>query len=303
MAPEFDPLPQGFDEFDVNEELEKALTAENNKPWDRRIGVYHPSSLGKCKRNLYYDRIGVLPVRNNTVDQQVIFQMGHATHWWVQNMFRSFSPDFKDEVSAKNDELFIGGSCDGVFAARGWLLEIKSIGNDGFTSLVRPLPDHVEQIHAYMVALKIPRAQLLYVNRNNGARQRFRVFFSEDIWKKILADIEEVENAIKTEEPPERKVDFMMCRSCKFAYVCQPFEGKNARYNPAADLAVQRTTPSSRGRLNIPGAGGTDRREEPKEPTASVSRSDNQVDGAGTKRPIRFVPRILRVPNDPADKV
>lgn len=303
MVPEFDPLPQGFDEFDVNEELEKALTAENNKPWDRRLGVYHPSALGKCKRNLYYDRTSVVPIRNNTVDQQVIFQMGHATHWWVQNMFRSFAEDFKDEVSAKNEELSIGGSCDGVFYARGWILEIKSIGNDGFTSLVRPLPDHVEQIHAYMVALKIPRAQILYVNRNNGARQRFRVFFSEDIWKKVLADIDEVEKAIQAGEPPERKVDYLMCRSCKFAYVCQPFEGKNARYNPATDLAVQRTTASSRGRPNSIGPSGTNRGKESKEPTPVISGSNNQNDGTGAKRPLRFVPRILRVPNDSADKV
>jgi len=302
MAPEFEPTPEGYDEFDVNEELERALTAENNKPWDRRMGVYHPSSLGKCKRNLYYDRTGVQPIRCNTIDQQVIFQMGHATHWWVQNLFKGFSKDFEDEVVARNDELGIGGSCDGVFTAKGWILEIKSIGDSSFSSLVRPIPEHVEQVHAYMVALRIPRAQLLYVNRNNGSRQRFRIFFSDKIWSKVLADIEEVEQAIENEQPPERKVDFF-CRSCKFSYVCQPFEGKNAGDSRAADVSAQRASASSRGRLNNPRTGGSDRREEHKEPPPDVSRADNKVDGNGVKRPLRFVPRILRVPNNSADKV
>ena len=160
--------------FDVNSFYERQLRAINKKPWDRHMGVYHPSSLGSpCDRALYYDRIGVQPVPCVRIELMAIFELGHALHERIQMRLHGGSKRFQSEVKVNIPLVHLAGSCDGVFEEEGWILEIKGISKDGFSRLTRPHPEHILQVTSYMVGLGLPRAQILYVNRDSGARRMF----------------------------------------------------------------------------------------------------------------------------------
>ncbi|MBP72880.1 MAG: hypothetical protein CMA70_04770 [Euryarchaeota archaeon] len=207
--------------FNVLEEINKTLLDQNKRPWRRRKSAYHPSAMSGCKRAIYYDRVGEEPKQNIQAPLRMLFGLGHAIHDFIQGLLRE-DENFKAEVVAKYDALNIYGSCDGVWSNKGWLLEIKTIGDSSFRTLVKPKKEHIRQAHCYMKALDIPRTQLLYVNRDTGQMRLFRTHFDEDVWGWIEDVIEFVENHIKNKTAPPKEESYFYCRSCKFAHVCKP---------------------------------------------------------------------------------
>ena len=209
-------------EFDVSEYLDQLLEEENKKPWSRKKNAYHPSAMKGCKRSLYYDRIGVAPVQNIGRDLRMLFDIGHSLHDCIQGKLGSGHTQFDSESKAFDNNLSLYGSCDGVFVEMDWILEIKTVGESGFRTLTRPKTEHLWQVHCYMWCFDIPRAQILYMNRNSGKRRNFRVYFDLNIWEEIEGTINFVENCVALGTPPEKEISSYSCRSCKFAYECKP---------------------------------------------------------------------------------
>ena len=214
--------PENDREFDVTKVFRESVLSENDKPWTRKKSCYHPSALSGCKRAIYYDRIGIEPKSCWNFETLMFFDLGHALHDMVQKRLMDAIPGFQPEVTVDFKELNIYGHCDGVFAEQDWVLEIKTIGSSGFGSLIRPKKDHVMQMHCYMAGLDIPRAQLVYVNRDNGMLRKFDVFFDDEVWAKCVAVISTVEEAIEANEPPPKELNKWVCRTCKFKHECQP---------------------------------------------------------------------------------
>jgi hypothetical protein len=298
MTVQFQPLPAGHDTFDVVELLDKALLSLNKDPWSRTLGVFHPSALGGCKRSLYYDRISLMPMPITSIDMAVIFQLGHANHAWIQAMLKKIDAHFVDEIRAAQPELLIGGHTDGLFTTRGWILEIKTVSQDVYSSLMRPQLDHIWQVHAYMVALGIPRAQILYISRGSGSRRKFVVHFDQKVWDAVLLVMAEVNAAVDVGVPPAKEIDYMQCRECKFAYACRPYEGtKHEHYHSSLARSVQRSSAGGRG-------GPTRNRfcsNTPPEPPAATTGEAVRTVKDRVKRPARLVPRVARVPDGTAD--
>lgn len=222
------PTPTHND-FDVGDLLDALYEQEANKPWERTLGVYHPSSMKGCKRALYYDRIvtadsPVKPVHVFESESNAIFELGHGLHARVQEQY-SRHPGFRSEVKINVPELHIAGSVDGVFDVEEWVLEIKSIGDASFRTCVKPKIEHIWQVHCYMYATGMRRVQLLYVNRNTGQKRVFRLQFDQAIWDKVLEVITEVEAAVAALVPPEQEVNKFYCRTCKFLHICKPAIG------------------------------------------------------------------------------
>ena len=214
-------IPKNDRNFNCGTEFDWVLEMENKKPWTRKIGHYHPSSIRGCKRSMYYDRIGTKPVERIPADLRMLFNMGHALHDMMERYFKVI-PGFESEVAVEFAPLNIYGHCDGVFREQEWVLEIKTIGETGYQTLVRPDISHVWQVHCYMFALNIPRTQLLYVNRSSGAKRLFKVEFSMDIWNEIVGVLDYVEGHVKRNEPPPQEVSKYSCGTCKFYHECKP---------------------------------------------------------------------------------
>lgn len=275
--------------LDVGDLLSRLVSAANAKSATaRERGGYHPSALAGCTRALFYDRISTPKVlAKQDASSLEIFELGHAIHERLQLIFKEHA-GFQKEVPAVVKELEITGSMDGVFTKEDWVLEIKSIGSSGYSQLVRPKEAHVIQLHCYMAAARIPRAQLLYVNRDNGAKRTFRVHFSQETWDKIVAKINEVEQRVRDNDVPDREPDFFQCKVCPFAHICRPWEEGNGK------APVRRDTGHARGRS---ARDGVQPASEPAGGGAEIpSRSRDANDGA-IETVVRRLSRILRVPD------
>ena len=214
-------IPENDRNFNCGNEFDYILEKENEKPWTRKIGHYHPSSIRGCKRSMYYDRIGTDPVERVDASLRMIFNMGHALHDMIQEHYEGL-PGFEPEVAVEFPYLNIYGHCDGVFWEQGWVLEIKTVSDAIYGALVRPKVDHIWQVHCYMFALDIPRTQLLYVNRATGKKRLFRVNFSIEIWDEITNVLSHVEDHVRREEPPPQEISSYTCGTCKFYHECKP---------------------------------------------------------------------------------
>jgi len=217
-APEWDKS------FDVINALDTLHEEMNKEEWSRKTNVYHPSSLnpGACKRAVWYDRTGEEPESRIPADLRMLFDMGHALHDMIQSKLEKKFDDFKSEVPVNFEDLHIAGHCDGVFYDKEWVLEIKTVGESVYRNLTKPKVDHIYQIHAYMFALDIPRCQLLYVNRATGSMRLFKIKFENSVWEDVLDVIKHVEGHIEKGTEPPREPDKWVCRTCKFAHVCNP---------------------------------------------------------------------------------
>lgn len=214
--------------FNSQHEFEALLEQVNKKPWTRKTGHHHPSQIGNannaaygCRRAMYYDRVGVPPVPRVTADKQVIFDMGHSLHGMIQDHFKKYE-GFEEEVTCEFPDLHIYGHVDGVFWEEDWVLEIKTVGESVYRTLVQPKIEHVWQIHCYMFCLDIPRTQLFYINRANGSIRLFKVEFSNKIWEEITSVIGYIEDCVEKQEPPPQEISKWKCGGCKFYHECKP---------------------------------------------------------------------------------
>tara|TARA_Y100000310_G_scaffold315809_2_gene366811 strand:- start:3299 stop:3988 length:690 start_codon:yes stop_codon:yes gene_type:complete len=213
--------PKGGRNFNIHNEFAYLREQKNKKPWTREKGYYHPSSVKGCKRSMYYDRIGTDPIEMVAGSSRMYMDMGHSLHDLLQGYFSEI-PGFEPEVKIAFPPLNIYGHCDGVFWNHDWLLEIKTIGESGYGTLVKPAIAHIWQIHCYMFALDIPRTQLLYLNRNSGATRLFKIKFSNEIWEEVTKVLGYVEDHVERKEPPPKEVNYN-CKTCKFQHECKPF--------------------------------------------------------------------------------
>jgi len=147
---------------------------------------------------------------------QAKFDIGHAIHHWYQNFYlgpmgilrggwrcskcgttvQGFRP--ADVCSCGSDhwrfvepetnipELGIVGHCDGIID-RGdgeWVMDIKTINPDLFKSLSEPSLSYIYQVHCYMMALKINRSIILYVDKSSNLAnptKEIKIYFNPDI--------------------------------------------------------------------------------------------------------------------------
>jgi CRISPR/Cas system-associated exonuclease Cas4 (RecB family) len=204
------------------DEIVADFERDNLKPWERKVGVYHPSALTRCRRACYYDVTSVPPKPRHDAGLLALFSIGHALHDMLQKRLAEMFDDFESEVEVTIPPLNVYGHTDGVLRQREYVVEIKTVGDATYKKLVRPKKDHVIQVHCYMYALNIPRCYMLYINRNTGEMRGFVVRFRHAIWEEALTVIRYVEHYVKAETPPPREINKWTCRSCKFFHVCKP---------------------------------------------------------------------------------
>lgn len=159
----------------IVKDLDLYLLSLNAKDSDRAIDVNSPSQASKCMRANYYSRTQVEP--DGTIEPRLrrIFDNGTKTHERLQEYLTAQGMLILDEVPCIHLDYNIQGHTDGflllgktvdlkqkVPSRRGTrvvkltnytnigILEIKSINNNGFTSLKDAKPDHKEQAMIYL---------------------------------------------------------------------------------------------------------------------------------------------------------
>lgn len=255
------------------------LDQERSIAWDRETGVYHPSSMRGCRRAMAYDRTGA-PAKNiATIAMRRWSLLGKGVHLAVQDVF-SRVPGFQSEVYAGVPEWHIAGSCDGVFYNEDYLVDIKTMGNISFNVLRAPKKEHIWQVHCYMKAFGIGRAEILCINRDTGAARAFVVYFSQEVWDEVTSTIEDIEAIIAKGGLPDREPSKFTCENCRFLDLCKPVFNTKTSSSDKARLArmtanIRRederggsspSTPTIKDAKQSPGGSGRDGVRPPESP-------------------------------------
>jgi hypothetical protein len=172
---------------------------------ERPRRCFHPSSLHKSPRELYYHYL------HGDADQEFesrilrIFDNGHAVHSRLQGYLQAIGILWKTEVPVENEEYEIKGHADGIIKINGieGVLEIKSINSNQFYGSYEPKPEHLIQANIYMFCLGIPRACLLYECKDTQELKEFYIKQEQSILEKTLAKISYVQQCIRMGREPE----------------------------------------------------------------------------------------------------
>jgi CRISPR/Cas system-associated exonuclease Cas4 (RecB family) len=236
---------------EVLEVIEEDMSsrAENQTPAIRRDEsgrlCIRASSLGKCKRALWYQLHGEkgLP---NSLESIHAFDHGKQAHEAIRQILRNkFDLEEEKEVIYEDWQLRITGHVDGVLDV--YILEIKSTKNFGFEEMKRGKigSEYLAQLHAYMAAEKKEKAILIVDNKPqrtvpaivsflgygnddlSGVIAVIEVPFDRQFWTELLESLDCLEEA----EPPislpseldDQNVTVFpwQCAYCEFAHVCR----------------------------------------------------------------------------------
>jgi len=195
-------------------------------PHIRSVGTVHPSSAHRCRLKLYYDVIAeVAGEEEISPELQFIFDIGHALHATIQKTLHRALPDrFSDEVPVDLPESFIeNGHADGVVEERDitYLIEIKTIGAEGYSTLTKPKEEHILQASIYCRALDIPFMCFLYVDKGTGSMKQYPLAYDERVyqsWRR--AKIEPIEKALEAGKEPIADAGKYECSTCGYRKGC-----------------------------------------------------------------------------------
>lgn len=211
-----------------------------------RMGHWHPSSVGYCKRAQVMQYLRTPPTDKQTKRLKEIFGFGHAVHDLVQNRLATLGPlllerglnyEFRAEVpfDPETDELYrelnIGGTADGIlrvwnpeFEQRG-LVEIKSQSDDRHNELLAmktAYPNHLGQSHIYAYRFDLPIIWVFYFNKNNSKREVRLQLFDQQIFEDALKYFVDCGDFVKRGELPPREESWFECKECVYRTVCAP---------------------------------------------------------------------------------
>lgn len=168
--------------------LNKFLEASRFKV--QRDRIIRPSQVTECMRYQVAEILN-LPMEDNLNGRiQRIFDNGSYVHkrylrgylpklGIVAKVFDSKSQKYKDfiEVSLYNEEYWVKGSPDAVIInfdeGLPYVFELKSMKAENFYGLTEPDWTYLAQVHLYMMLTNIPRALIVYENKNNQEIKEF----------------------------------------------------------------------------------------------------------------------------------
>jgi CRISPR/Cas system-associated exonuclease Cas4 (RecB family) len=219
--------------------LVEYLKGLNDVPSTRKTGVYSPSSLSKCARALWYNRMGYEQRSVLEPKTRFNFDIGHAVHQLLNRYVLAAMPGVaRVEVDAKLDAYGIHGELDLELFYEGEatprrIVDFKTIKSTKFADLKQPIisasgsispvsmRDYVWQLHAYMAARNCKLGTLFYVNKDTAEWFEARIVFSHAVWNQVEAQILQVEEAIADDVAPPRIKNTFFCPSCAFWYTCK----------------------------------------------------------------------------------
>lgn len=153
--------------MDIKQLIKKRILddGEEKKRLGEPIELFHPSSLGYCRRQIFLSKIGAKDfpqwIRGS-------MQAGTNLHVWIQ----SFN-EIQDKCLIEhvvnfpiNEHIFIKGSADLVHKKTGYVWDIKSIKTLSFV-YKNPKAEHVEQLNAYLMGLGSKEGEILYLQKSD----------------------------------------------------------------------------------------------------------------------------------------
>ena len=211
-----------------------------------RMGVWHPSAAGMCKRAQVLQYTRVMPTDRQSRHVKEIFKIGHVIHDLVQTalektpaVMQPYGVNVEVQREApcnrETDTLFlkygIAGTADmllrlhnDLFEQRG-VVEIKSIGDEKFKEVKKqesPLTPHLMQANVYAYRFDCPIIWMFYFNKNNQKREVFTLMFDLFYFDLAIGYFEECADFVTRGQLPPRQEDYLHCSDCVYRSMCDP---------------------------------------------------------------------------------
>lgn len=159
------------------------------RPEAQRKGKWSASDSGSCLRRRQFTYLE-MPKKKPNSRAMNIFANGDYVH--IRHQAFGFAGEFitAAEIPIVIPTYNLRGTADAI-ASNGDGLEYKSINERGFARLATFGPDkkHIEQIHAYDLALDLKKWRLIYENKNTQDIAEFVIEIDPEISAKIVSEL------------------------------------------------------------------------------------------------------------------
>lgn len=184
---------------------------------DRLQDVWHVSNLGSCLTGAYFERVGVEPDWEFSMDTLRIFEVGIMFEEYYLKLLSDGlggSLTVDSQKTVKDTNYGIVGHPDAVVRSQSEIidvLEIKTIERNGFYRLKRDgeaYPHHELQLFSYLKMLGHPKGQIVYINKTNMEEHCVLVETSNEILEEWYHDeAGRLADAWELQEEPDPVLD------------------------------------------------------------------------------------------------
>lgn len=202
----------------LEKKIEDVLQEESNVP---KGGYFQVSAIGdSCDRYLYLHYHGLLKTEMFSGRQIRIFEHGNVTQERFERYFKKIGWYKDREVTINSENPPLHGRSDIILSINNedYIIEMKTINNEGFAKLKTAKPEHETQIQVYLNLLNINRGSVLYENKNTQEILAFAQKKDSKKWKQI---VDRCNYIIGLKELPKIE-DIKHMPWCK----CKDFDGK-----------------------------------------------------------------------------
>ena len=221
---------------------------------ERGNDYWAASSLGKCKRYQVMGKSGIITNGTTNYSWKNAAEDGHMGHAWRQHAMNHVGVLVDMEKPITNEELRYRGHYDMIVNLNGKLVlgDIKTQNNRAYKYRsnfpYRIDPYHERQLGSYFYFLKngdypnLDSARLYYVNKNTGEREEFELFFTDDLFQSIIAELKSLNWHWDNGILPKKEVS-NFCRLCQFAPLCRALlNRKDTKIAHAIQRSLSETT-------------------------------------------------------------
>lgn len=214
---------------------------------------YKPSSLGGCKRNVYFQIQGVEQDKQK-VDSNLagICEAGSDRHekiqTWVSKMSEAgYDCEWIDvekylkafpvtgtsvvkksgmETKCYNSILNMSFLCDGIIKYLGnyYILEIKTEASFKWNGQTKPFEKHIVQATCYSCCLGIDDIIFVYENRDVCSKKAFLTHVTNEMKESlVISEINEIDEYVNTNTVPPKTDHINECKYCNYKETCKRY--------------------------------------------------------------------------------
>jgi hypothetical protein len=182
-------------------------------------------------RQVWFDAVDaprkIIYTGDSLMKDHLILEGGTYAHIMFQNLCERAGYLIDRELGIRSDKLKIIGHADGRLTIErlAYLLEIKTINSRRFTLLGgKPQEGHKRQIMAYMKALQMTIAIVIYLEKDSHRTKEFVINYDEGIFRREVAPrIDYFFRSVRKNIMPLREganPRAFPCTFCPFTRVC-----------------------------------------------------------------------------------
>ena len=211
---------------------------------------YHPSSMGGCSRNLYFQLVSEELDSLTASDPQLteigasgsdaheriqrniveMSRLGYPVEWVDVSEYLKGHPDLGTvvrridglETLLFNNIYNLSFKCDGIIRLNGLprILEIKTEIEMKWIARNAPVEEHISQGVAYSLGLGIDEVLYLYENRNTCAKKAYLYKVSSSAKHQMSDKIARIDAFVAEGKVPPKEESVSNCKYCDYKKAC-----------------------------------------------------------------------------------